>query len=199
MIKKLIALVAFCTVITAAGKAEANCDGLYLAGRAGIINHNFGDGKDTFGSRWAIDDNAWSLTGAIGYRWRAYWRAEAQYSWREKQSKNENFYGLITTTEFQTYSYMLNLYYDFSPYTMFTPYVMAGAGITQIQLRQTGGGMLPRDYDRDVFTWSLGAGLSIKMTNRWNIDFGYTFYHMDKFGEATVRAHEGYVGTRYVF
>lgn len=56
--------------------------------------------------------------------------------------------------------------------------------------------------DDDSFTWSLGAGISAKLTNRLNLDVGYRYYDMgdlDEFnGKTSVTDQEVYVGVRYV-
>jgi opacity protein-like surface antigen len=95
---------------------------------------------------------------------------------------------------------MFNLFYDFSPYTMFTPYVMGSVGLSTIENAEKSGG-IGTDFNlkNDNFTWAVGGGLSAKMTNRWNIDLGYRFFNLGQNNEATVRAHEVYLGTRYVF
>jgi opacity protein-like surface antigen len=178
--------------------ASAGCDGIYLSGKVGIVNHNLGDTEESLGKRLNVDDNAWILAGAIGYRY-GYFRFEAEYTWRERAEETVGMGATASKEEFQTSTYMANIYYDFSPYTMFTPYVMAGAGITHIEYNFSGGGGAPEKYEADNFTWAVGGGVSAKMTNRWNIDIGYRFLNMKKLERTTIRAHEVYLGTRYVF
>jgi opacity protein-like surface antigen len=54
------------------------------------------------------------------------------------------------------------------------------------------------------FTWSLGAGISAKITNRLNMDIGYRYYDMGDGelnvynGKTETDAHEVYMGLRYV-
>ncbi len=179
-------------------QAHAGCDGIYLAGRGGIVNHNVGDNSESLGTRIEVDDNAWMVAGAIGYRY-GYFRGELEYTYREKSEQSANPGGMATKTEFQTLSYMLNVYYDFSPYTMFTPYVMGGLGMTNIQYTSRGGGFGDAEYETDNFTWAVGGGLSAKVTNRFNVDVGYRFLNMGELEKASIRAHEIYMGLRYVF
>ena len=54
-------------------------------------------------------------------------------------------------------------------------------------------------YDKTRFTWSVGAGISAKMTNRLNLDVGYRYFDFGKLGEAQIHNHEFYGGIRYVF
>ena len=199
MKKQILAVLCALGVIASASSANAGCDGLYIGGKAGFVNHNMGDKRETFGDRIALDDNNWILGGAIGYRFGGYWRIEAEYIWREQQVDESTFYGAVSRSTFQSASYMANLYFDLSPYTMFTPYVVGGLGMTHIQREWSGTGRLTDNRNKNNFTWSLGAGLSAKMTNRWNIDLGYTFWHMGAFEHGTIRAHEVYMGMRYIF
>ena len=185
------------SILAFSAPAHAGCDGLYLAGRGGIVNHNLGDSKEALGNRLDIDDNALMASGAIGYRY-GYFRVEGEYIWREETSKEWGS-AIKSKSDFESLSYMLNLYYDFSPYTMFTPYVMAGLGMTNITYKFSGGGAAAEEFDTDNFTWALGGGISAKVTNRFNVDLGYRFFNMGEIEHASVRAHEIYLGLRYVF
>jgi opacity protein-like surface antigen len=101
---------------------------------------------------------------------------------------------------------MFVVYYDFFPYFWFTPFVNAGVGMTQNNLKikdRVTGANLQSSKD-DEFTWSVGGGISLKLTNRWNDDFGYRYYDMGKLavlnGKKTdVKDQEVYAGLRYVF
>lgn len=196
---KILAAMVGLIMVATATPSFAGCDGIYLSGKFGWVNHNIGDSSESLGDRLSIDDNAWILAGAIGYRY-GYFRFEGEYTWRQEHEESRNYDGgAYVRANFESYSYMGNIYFDFSPYTMFTPYVMAGAGITHLEYTFEGTGRRPTTYEEDNFTWALGAGISAKMTNKWNIDFGYRFLNMGTFMEASYRAHEIYLGTRYVF
>ena len=101
--------------------------------------------------------------------------------------------------EISSYEALMNIYADLTPYSMFTPYVMAGIGMTNIEYEFQGFGRRAVKYEEDNFTWAVGGGLSAKLTNRINIDVGYRFWHMGEIEKASVRAHEVYGGFRYVF
>lgn len=207
MLNKLLAgcaLVAFGVVISSQAKAE--CNGIYLAGRGGIANPKIADKDANFNDSLKIDENALMLSGAIGYRYE-YFRAEVEYIWRDTaKDKSTDTAALpdgstLTSTssaEFDYDSYMFNIYYDFSPYTWFTPYISAGIGVTNLEYNF----VYPNgsdSYDKSNFTWSLGAGVSAKMTNRFNIDVGYRYFDMGKMGKGEITNHEVYAGVRYVF
>ena len=195
---KIFAVALGVIMLGAISPSYAGCDGIYLSGKVGFVNHNMGDSAETTGERLDIDDNSWLLAGAIGYRY-GYFRLEAEYTWRQEYSDSSTFMGLTNEFKFESSSYMANLYFDFSPYTMFTPYVMGGIGITHLEFEYSGTTVTTRRYDEDNFTWAVGAGVSAKMTNKWNIDLGYRFLNMGTVQEESIRAHEVYLGTRYVF
>ena len=199
MKKQFLAALFALGIVMSAASANAGCSGVYIGGKAGVVNRNFGDHSETFGNRINADSNNWIVSALIGYRFYSHWRVEAEYLHRQRQvDRNDNF-GIVSKKVFDTHSYMANLYFDLSPYTMFSPYVVGGLGLTNIQREWSGTGRITDKIDQDNFTWSIGAGLSAKMTNRWNIDAGYTFFNMGRFDHATIRAHEVYIGTRYVF
>lgn len=198
MKKILLTLAAIVGVSTFSTQAQAGCDGIYLAARSGIVNHNLGNPDETMGDRFNVDDNAWIGSGAIGYRW-GYFRAELEGIWRDStvDKVKDSIYGI--ETEFETYSYMLNLYYDFSPYTMFTPFASAGIGMSHIEFNYSNNLGYNKKVETDNFTWAIGGGISAKVTNRFNVDVGYRFMNMGEIEKASVRAHEVYAGLRYVF
>ena len=55
------------------------------------------------------------------------------------------------------------------------------------------------NYKPTRLTWSVGGGLSVKVTNRFNVDAGYRYYDMGSIKHADITAHEIYTGLRYVF
>lgn len=192
----------FCTVATAlllSSTSAIACDGFYMGLRGGVVNHNFGESTAS-GDTYEIDDNAMFGAGSLGYRY-GYFRAELEYIWREEtDSESGDTVGLgADKTTFQTQSYMLNGFVDLSPYTRFTPFIMAGIGMTNVTLEHQPFGGAKENFDEDNFTWSVGAGISAKITNRFNMDIGYRFFDMGEIEEATIKAHEVYGGIRYVF
>lgn len=202
MTKTTTLLLSTALVLTMAKAATAECDGFYLAGRLGSAKFDYKDDRSNVNNNnkgYGIDKRRLMASGALGYRYK-HVRGELEYIWRKKN--NENISG-ITDVSFKSYSYMFVLYYDFFPYSWFTPFVNAGVGYTKNNLNLS----IPvvrRSYDmKDTnFTWSLGAGISAKITNRWNLDIGYRYYDMDRLdtlnGKATITDQEVYMGLRYV-
>ena len=214
----MIGLSAVVLGIAAANSARAECDGLYIALRAGGSNPTIDD--DSKGAnRFDIGGTDLMLSGALGYRYE-YFRAELEYIWRNTNEDkttvtvhDEEFdqdRTNISKGEFDYTSYMFNIYWDLSPYTWFTPYLNAGVGLTELEYNFSYKNIVTTEgettvtsgsdeYKKNRFTWSVGGGLSAKMTNRLNLDIGYRYFDFGKLGESQIHSHEFYGGLRYVF
>lgn len=216
MNKLLLSASALAIGMVAASQAMADCNGLYLAARGGVVKHKF-EGSNHGGNGNSLNDfnkNKFMMSGALGYRYN-YFRGELEYVWRAKNKVSKSGVPAGGTVPvgnhytFKSQSYMLNGYIDLAPYSWFTPYVGAGIGYTKLKLNG-------RDYmgsetltswrsNKTNFTWSVGGGLSIKVTNRFNVDAGYRYYDMGHIkgytgGEKNdITAQEIYGGIRYVF
>ena len=183
--------------------AMADCNGFYLGGRGGIVKHDYSKKGNSGINSDGLDKNKLMLSGALGYRYN-YFRTEVEYVWRDKSEKKYVVSPTYSTKyNFRSYSYMLNGYFDFAPYRWFTPYVSAGIGLTKLKYKDVDSdgmsGTTNGNYSPTLFTWSVGGGLSVKVTNRFNVDAGYRYYDMGSIKHADVTAHEIYTGLRYVF
>ena len=181
--------------------AKAECDGFYIAGRIGQAKYELEDERvDSGHSDYVVDKKRLMASGALGYRYEHY-RAELEYIWRKKNSEAVTDF---TDGSFKSYSFMLNLYYDFMPYYWFTPYINGGIGFTRSKLGFHNSSVdTAYSLKEDAFTWSLGAGLSLKITNRMNLDVGYRYFDMGDGpsiynGKTTLDDQEIYAGLRYV-
>ncbi len=191
-----------------ASNAMADCNGFYLGGRGGVVKHDYSKKGNSGINSDGLDKNKLMLSGALGYRYN-YFRTELEYVWRQKSSKtySDDVAGVSAKYNFKSYSYMLNGYFDFAPYRWFTPYVSAGIGFTKMKYNDvytfpdgsSDTGTSNGNYNPTRFTWSVGGGLSVKVTNRFNVDAGYRYYDMGSIKHADVTAHEIYTGLRYVF
>jgi len=190
MKKLLLSASAVALLVSFAGKANAECDGIYGAIRAGVAKH------DIEKIQGDLDKNRLMLSGALGYRWE-YFRTELEYVWRKyatdtKVEDEERF--------LKTYSYMWNVYYDILPYNWWSPYVNGGIGLTKIKYYDRDSlGFYSHDWSTSRFTWSLGGGLSLKVTNRLNLDAGYRYYNTGEPKGVKSSIQEIYGGLRYVF
>ena len=192
--KILMSISVFALALGYAVAADAGCDGIYLAGRVGNAKH---DTQEKLKGGVTIDKDLLMLSGALGYRY-GYFRTELEYVWRDSIDHKASYGG---KDEWETESYMWNVYWDLSPYTWFTPYFSAGIGFTKMEFNyDLGGGYMDGSNKHTKFTWSLGGGISAQVTNRFNIDAGYRYYNFGNFKEAKkVEAQEIYGGVRYVF
>lgn len=195
MKKILLSSAAIALVAAFALPAHAECDGWYGALRAGIVKHDVSDNGIADINGENIDDNRLMISGALGYRYE-HFRGELEYVWR-KQTEDETEFD---TLKFKSYSYMANVYYDFMPYNWWTPYIGGGLGYTKLKYNNLDTtSSFSSKYKEGNFTWALGAGASLKVTNRFNVDLGYRYYDMGSLEHADVTAQEVYGGVRYVF
>lgn len=200
--KNILSFIAAIAVSFIAHQAFAECDGFYIAGRAGYAKYEIEDDRSSVSqnvSDYIVDKKRFMASGALGYR-HEHFRAELEYVWRDKNSGNN---AGIADIKFNSRSYMFVVYYDFFPYSWFTPFINAGIGWTDNKL-VIDNKVAPKyqKLDETNFTWSLGAGISAKITNRWNLDVGYRYYDMGSLdlynGDTNVTDQEVYVGLRYV-
>lgn len=185
-------------------------DGAYLAIRAGSVNENMNSDEDSVYDENRLDfDYVWFVSGAVGYRWN-YWRAELEYTYRndfdDTVNTNNN-----PTIPFSVYSHMVlksksvmaNAYFDFMPNYVVSPYISGGIGWTYLEMEETpytnGWAGPKQSFDETNFTWSLGAGLTIRINKCINIDGGYRYIDMGEIEHANINAHEVYGGIRYTF
>ena len=210
MNKLLLTTTALVLGLAFTADAWADCNGVYLGLRGGVVKHKL-DNPESGGTANGNDDfdkNRFMMSGALGYRYN-YVRTELEYIWRNKVNQTlKDEYNDRTRQEFKTESYMLNAYIDFAPFHWITPYVGGGIGYTKLKYSSSYPDTVPpragENYNKKRFTWSVGGGLSVKVTNRFNVDAGYRYYDMGDIkhdsGEKTgVKAHEVYGGVRYVF
>lgn len=200
MQKKILTFVSALLLSTVvAGTAHAR-DGWYAAVRGGITNSNLNDIDDGATETAGVDfDNVWMMSGAIGYRY-SYFRAELEYSYREDHDETSPL-GL-SGTEFGFHNLMLNGYFDFLPNYVISPYVSAGIGWSRINMdvfSYNFGNTITENNESDNLTWSLGAGMTIRINRCLNLDAGYRYMDMGDIDNANVNAHEVYFGLRYTF
>ena len=191
-----------CGFLLVSNTVFAGCDGFYVAGRGGFTDFevdNNSNGLSDYMSNYVIDKKRVIASAALGYRYKNF-RAEVEYTWRKNNRVNFVNIGRI---KFKSRSYMFAVYYDFFPYTWFTPFVSAGVGYTENKINffrsETYGSYEDKDGE---FTWSLGAGISAKLTNKFNLDLGYRYYDMGDMthdsNKSDVSNQEVYLGVRYV-
>ena len=216
----MIGLSAIAMGFAAASSAQAECDGIYIALRAGGAKPTIDD--DSAGSnRFDVGGTDLMLSGALGYRFK-YFRAEFEYIWRDTNEDKSTVTihdeawdeDSISSSkgEFEYTSYMFNIYWDMVRGGWFTPYLNGGVGLTELEHTfsyhnkvVSGDGTVIQDdsgsdsFKKTRFTWSVGGGLSANLTSRMNLDVGYRYFDFGKLGGAQIHSHEVYGGIRYVF
>lgn len=194
--KKIISMLSLALMLFGfSAPAEAECNGWYLGARAGAVSNDVSDDSGIIGGGDGnFDDEKLMLAGSIGYRYE-WFRTELEFVWRDYVKQGDE----DISQKFKTYSYMLNFYWDILPYNWLTPYVDLGLGFSKVKYHSIALGTVRNSFDTTRFTWAIGGGLSLKMTNRWNIDVGYRYYDMGRLEKADISAQEVYVGTRYIF
>lgn len=205
MKKLLLATSALVLGMFVAQDAMADCNGIYLGIRAGATRHDYS--KKNHMNMDELDSNVFMMSGALGYRYN-YYRTELEYVWRDKDDwKSKPRKDAEAKVDFQTRSVMWNHFVDFLPYNWWSPYVGAGIGFTKMKYHDkvttARGGTIDMTSGYNTsptkFTWSVGGGLTLKVTNKFNIDAGYRYYDMGAIHKMDVKAHEFYGGLRYVF
>lgn len=204
MKKLLLTVSALVLGMAMSADAFADCNGIYLGVRAGATKHDYS--KKSHLDMNDLDSHVFMWSGSLGYRY-DYYRTELEFVWRDKDKWSVTNSGITTKLGFKTKSYMWNHYLDFLPYNWWSPYVGAGIGFTQ--LKYGSNIIYPDGYSEDQtegynnkptrFTWSVGGGLTLKVTNKFNVDAGYRYYDMGAIHKMDVKAHEYYGGLRYVF
>lgn len=206
--KFLMTLSAALVAVVFASSASAR-DGFYLGLRGGAANNNMNSVDDKMTDDSRLDfDNVWFMSGAFGYRWN-YLRAELEYTYRNDFddkipfSKNFDSNLFYSKAVLKSKSIMANAYIDFMPNYVISPYISGGIGWTYLESENKvySDGMFQssQSYDETNFTWSLGAGLTIRLNKCINIDGGYRYIDMGSLDKAEVTAHEVYGGLRYTF
>ena len=202
MKKLLLTVSAVVLSLGLAQNAMADCNGIYLGVRGGVVKHKYSKKGDAGFNTDNLDKRKLMLSGALGYRY-DYVRAELEYVWRDKNDyKYSAGGGGSSKLAFKTYSYMLNGYFDLAPFSWFSPYISAGIGFTKMKYSEIANGeswTTNGNYNPTRLTWSLGGGATVKVTNRFNVDAGYRYYDMGAIRHMDVDAHEIYGGVRYVF
>lgn len=202
MQKKILTFAGALLLSTVIAGTAAARDGWYAAIRGGVTNSNMNSVEESSTTTATADvdfDNVWMMSGAVGYRY-SYFRAELEYSYREDHEETSSSGG--SGTEFGFHNLMLNGYFDFLPNYVVSPYISAGIGWSQINMdifSTNFGERITENNDTDNFTWSIGAGMTVRVNKCLNIDAGYRYLDMGDIDNANINAHEVYFGLRYTF
>jgi len=182
------------------GAAEAR-DGFYVAARGGYTDYNLNDKDDASSDEARIELSSTShFSGALGYKYK-YFRIEGEYTYRKdaddhyKDGPYSEYDASISSD-----SFMVNAYIDLMPNYWISPYISGGLGLTRLEVEHEDSISGYREnWDEDNFTWSMGAGLSLRLNRCLNLDFGYRYMDMEEITYGEFTSHEWYGGFRYTF
>lgn len=156
--------------------------GVYISGSAGGA---FPTGNDL--------ENGGSYDLSIGYQFAPMVRAELEGAYR-----NTDIEGAPGDAD--TYTAMLNAFWDFKNDTRFTPYIMGGLGWSWQHVDTTG-----FDGTDNAFVYQLGAGASYNLTQNWALTADYRWVDTSDYdfgfagGDEDYASHELRAGVRYTF
>ncbi len=184
-------------------------DGFYLTARGGMTWNNLNSKDDAISDDKVTKlDHVGVYSGAIGYKYK-YFRGEFEYVWRadaEEDITTDSTMGSLPTgsMEVKSESYMFNAYLDFLPNYWISPYLSAGIGMSKLELTNETFSEDPEfaqseTWEKDTFTWQVGAGLTLRLNRCLNIDAGYRYYTLGKIENAEINTHEWYAGIRFTF
>jgi opacity protein-like surface antigen len=137
-------------------------------------------------------NNSIVVNGAVGYNFKPA-RVELGVGY-QSHAYTDHF------SEWGDLSYltvMANGYYDFDAVSGVSPYVMAGAGVVDVN---TGDDWV----NESTFAWQVGTGVGIKVSKTATVDFGYRYLRTEGLGsimdeKVTWAGHNIVAGIRYDF
>lgn len=162
------------------GRASINSSTLALDN---IRNRSIGlDAPGTVFKRHATKSQI-GLELAIGYSWERDFRGEIEYL----VNKNFNFSAspILSTApprslsvEIKNNTFLANVYYDFSGYDRFRPYLTGGLGASVNSVRSNLNPGVSFTNNWVNFAWQLGIGFRVSMFTRWFVDIKYRYIRL---------------------
>jgi opacity protein-like surface antigen len=110
--------------------------------------------------QWGNNDDAVTVGGGVGYQFNPYLRSDVRVDW----SGN---YNVGPGADLNMTTVLGNVYLDLPNATLFTPYIGAGAGY--------GWTSVDNGNDKNGFTYSLMAGVSVDLSESVALDAGYRY------------------------
>ncbi|MBU2672890.1 outer membrane protein [Hafnia paralvei] len=209
--KKLTSLAVIIGLATSASAFAANSDntGYYAGAKLGTSLEQIHGQKSANGSSVPRDTKQAGTAGLVfGYNFQNEFnlpiRAELDYSFRDTTDTDHFIKADNTRTHnrVRLQTAMLNGYYDINTDTAFTPYISAGIGYANVNLKNTQDGA-SHSGNGDNFAWSVGTGVSYAINNHLDLDLGYKYLDA---GDATAQAskvkvatHDFTAGVNYYF
>ncbi len=137
-------------------------------------------------------DSSAAWNGAIGYSFGSY-RLEAALGYENPNYKNDS------SADASILTVMANGYYDIDTNSKITPYLMAGAGIADINVSWW------TANSSTSFVWQVGAGVGLKGNDHVTFDLGYRYIRPEGLecpedhSNVSWSSHHIMAGVRYQF
>jgi opacity protein-like surface antigen len=125
-------------------------------------------------------DIGFLVSGAVGYKF-GMPRLEAEILYQCNDYDKQNATGSASADvsgEISSLAFMVNGYLDFANESSFTPFIIVGAGVANVEiddLRSSAGASLADDDDT-VFAYQVGAGVAIDISDNFILDFKYCYF-----------------------
>lgn len=201
MKKYLLTFASVLAISSAVATTASARDGFYFAARGGITNYNLNDKDDKSADKARVDfDDVMMAAGAFGYRY-SYLRIEGEYTYREDQDNEYTITGFNGKNKatLESSSIMANAYLDFMPNYWISPFISAGLGVTSLDMTNQDTSGDEEKWSADNFTWSVGAGLTLRLNKCVNFDAAYRYLDMGDIDKSNMNSHEYYAGLRFTF
>jgi outer membrane protein OmpA-like peptidoglycan-associated protein len=197
-------LIATAALALNASVAQATVDrGWYMSLDAGAswVQDNDGrvdfydGGYDGYGKGTVEFDSGWGAFATLGYAWK-HWRLELELGYRSNDldgfCETDSSYSVAASScdsddffslegDFEEFSQMLNVLYDWDLNEKWT--LSLGAGVGGDYMMATSGGFIDSDLVLDdtdyVFAYQLLAGLNYHLTRRLDLFLNYRYFRTD--------------------
>lgn len=178
------------------------------------------------GAKWAVGASVWeNKIGSLRTELE-YGSTSASYYFFSGKDQGNAHDNEDRSSQLETDTFLLNLYFDVHTGTIFTPYIGAGIGVTNASMDynfKSGRYSIPESRFADwKMSWNVGAGVGVALTKNLTLDFGYRYSDLGHFGgfaglykddyqagstwrvdedhrDYNLTSHEVTVGVRYTF
>ncbi|MDR0693030.1 MAG: porin family protein [Puniceicoccales bacterium] len=231
--KKITAIIALGAVIASATAVQAADLKPYVSGKISYSNLSLKDTAIKYADGSIMNEGTDESKGVFGGKIAAgiaipliSVRAELEVGYNSKAevaSKNTKDAEKHVDLSAQTSTYMFNAYYDIDTGTAFKPYIGAGIGFANINMKanssEAGVYSIATDESINNFTYGFSVGVSYAVNDNLSLDLGYRYTNFGKVedtvkywdatmpvgrmvdleSETKLSSHEILLGTRYSF
>lgn len=201
MKKSILILISFLGMFFASSSA-LYAEGMYLGGDLGVAFLSDSD-VDAFGYSAEISsDTGYSIGLALGYEFEYNIRLEAAIGYQANDLDELSVYGYTESLDgdISILSFMANGYYDFKNSTAFTPFLMAGIGLANINADLDS---IDESDDDTVFAYQAGLGVGYALNDRVTLDLKYVYFATEDVDfdgiDAEISSHNAVLGIRFAF